>query len=262
MIVRNDLDIIKHARHHKRAVFSNYLKKIFNNFQELHGDRFFSDDRSIIGGIAKLDDISVLVIGHEKGSTLEKKQLHNYGMPYPEGYRKAFRLFNLAEKFQLPVITFIDTPGAYPGIASEERGQSSAIAYNLQKMSKLKTIIIGIIISEGCSGGALGLGICDKMIMLENSYFSTITPEGCASILSQKTNIEQLIEHMSITPRKLLKLKIIDTIINEKYNASQFCINSICQKLKIQLKNYIHDLSMLPKNLLLKNRYNRMSQAS
>lgn len=261
MIVYNDFDIIKYARHCRRSVFSNYLKKIFNNFQELHGDRCFSDDRSVIGGIAKLDDMSVLVVGHEKGSSLTTKHLHNYGMPYPEGYRKAFRLFNLAEKFQLPVITFIDTPGAHPGIASEERGQSSAIAYNLQKMSQLKTIIIGVIISEGCSGGALGLGICDKMIMLENSYFSTITPEGCASILSQKNNIEQLIEYMSITPKKLLKLKIIDAIINEKNNAFKCSINIICENLKTQLKNYIHELSKLPKNLLLKNRYKRMSQS-
>lgn len=260
MIAHNDFNIIKNARHHKRAVFSIYLKKIFNNFQELHGDRFFSDDRSIIGGLAKIDNISVVILGQEKGSDLIKKHIHNYGMSYPEGYRKAFRLFSMAEKFQLPIITFIDTPGAHPGVESEERGQSSAIANNLQKMSRLKTVIISVIISEGCSGGALGIGVCDKIIMLENSYFSTITPEGCASILSQKSQMNLLIEHMSITPKKLLKSKIIDAIIYEKNNNRKFNMTLICKRLKIQIKKYIHDLSILPKNLLLKNRYKRMSQ--
>jgi acetyl-CoA carboxylase carboxyl transferase subunit alpha len=179
----NAWQIVQLARHPQRPYFSDYINRIFSDFDELHGDREFSDDPSIIGGIAYLADQPVVIMGQQKGRTTNEKVLHNFGMPKPEGYRKAIRLMELAERFKLPILTFIDTPGAYPGIDAEERNQSGAIAQNLQVMSQLKTPIISTIIGEGGSGGALAIGVADRILMLQYSVYSVISPEGCASIL-------------------------------------------------------------------------------
>jgi len=250
----NDFKIVQNARKISNFLFYDYLNLVFENFQELHGDRCFADDKSIIGGLAKLDNISVVVIGQQKGRTIKEKIKHNYGMPYPEGYRKALKLFQLAENFKLPIITFVDTPGAYPGINAEKRGQCMAIAKNLSSMSKLKTIIISLIIGEGCSGGALGISVCDKLLMLDQSYFATITPEGCASILLKTNNIIKLTNNMHITPNKLIKLKIIDKKINIK-SLKKYEIKKLLQD---TFKSYIRDLSKMTINKLLKKREQKL----
>ncbi|MDC0423554.1 acetyl-CoA carboxylase carboxyltransferase subunit alpha, partial [Methylophilaceae bacterium] len=204
------------SRHPQRPYTLDYINHVFSNFQELHGDRAYGDDAAIVGGLAVLDGQSIMVIGHQKGRDVKERQMRNFGMPRPEGYRKALRLFKLAEKFHLPIITFIDTPGAYPGIGAEERGQSEAIARNLYAMSELKTPIIGIVIGEGGSGGALALGVVDTLIMLEFSIYSVISPEGCASILWKKQEMaEKAAEQLGITSDRLKKLGLADLIISE-----------------------------------------------
>src|SRR3990167_1351329 len=179
----NAWDISRLARHPKRPYTLDYIEHIFTEFEELHGDRTFADDKSIVGGLARIDGIPVMVIGHQKGREVKEKVRRNFGMPRPEGYRKACRLMQLAERFKLPILTFIDTPGAYPGIDAEERGQSEAIAWNLRVMARLKTPIIATVIGEGGSGGALAIGVCDQLNMLQYATYSVISPEGCASIL-------------------------------------------------------------------------------
>ncbi len=228
-----DLKIISKARNAKHPIFSDFLEIMFNNFQQLHGDRYFGDDKSIIGGFARLDGIPLVIVGNEK-----KKNLYNFGMSHPEGFRKALRLFKLAEKFNLPIITFIDTPGADFGVDSEKRGQFNAIARNLCEMSFLKTIIISIIIGEGCSGGALGLSVCDKILMLKNSFFSVIKPESCITILSSKKKINDMIKYMSIVSTKISKFNIINEIIND-YNGDKDDIKKTVLNLKIVLKKKI-----------------------
>ena len=250
----NDLNIVKNARKFSNLLFSDYVKLIFENFQELSGDRLSSDDKSIIGGLAKLDAISVLIIGQEKGRTIHDKHFHNYGMPYPEGYRKVLKLLKLAEKFKLPVITFIDTPGAYPGVDAEKRGQAIAIAQNLQIMALLKTVIISIIIGEGCSGGALAMSVCDKLYMLDTAYFSPITPEGCVSILSKTRDLTRLTEKMCITPKKLLKLKLIDDVIKSNFAS----INHFVLNIKRIIKNDIDCLEKYELSILLKKRKSKI----
>jgi len=249
----NDWELVKLARHPLRPNFLDYKNNIFKDFEELHGDRCFGNDKAIIGGIAKIDNIPVLLIGNQKGRSIKEKKIHNYGMANPEGYRKAFRLFNLAEKFNLPIIIFIDTPGAYPGIEAEERNQSEAIAKNLSMMSKLKTIIIGIIIGEGCSGGALGIGICDKMLILEHSYFSVITPEGCSIILNEKNkNIDKITNNMNIVANKIINMNIIDEIIIEESGGAQRNINKTSTVIKSYiLKNLNILLKLSTKKLLI-----------
>jgi len=204
------------SRHRKRPRTVDYLSRLFSSFQSLAGDRHFGDDKAIIGGFATFAGIKCVVIGQEKGKDIESRLNHNFGMPYPEGYRKALRLMKLGEKFRLPVVTLIDTPGAYPCLEAEERGQGAAIAKNLQEMMRLKTPIISVIIGEGCSGGALGIGLGDVVGMLEHSYYSVITPEGCASILWKDVSKKiDAANALKLTAEDLLRFKIIDAMIGE-----------------------------------------------
>lgn len=211
-----DWQVVQLSRHPDRPYFKDLLPLIFTDFQELHGDRTFGDDLAVIGGLAKLNNKPVMVIGQEKGRDTKSKIKHNFGMMHPEGYRKALRLMKLAEKFNMPVVTFIDTPGAYPGIKAEERGQSEAIARNLLEMSALKVPVVCIVIGEGCSGGALGIGVGDRLLMLQYSYFATISPEGCASILHKTAEkASEVTQMMNITSGRLKELKIVDEVIPE-----------------------------------------------
>ena len=202
------------ARHPQRPYTLDYVDKCFTDFQELHGDRMYADDHSLVGGLARLDDEPVVVIGHQKGRDTKERVWRNYGMARPEGYRKALRLMHLAEKFGLPLITLIDTPGAYPGIGAEERGQSEAIARNLFVMSSLKVPIVSVVIGEGGSGGALAIGVADRVLMLQYSIYSVISPEGCASILWKSADKAELAaEAMGITAERLHRLKLVDDVV-------------------------------------------------
>ncbi|MDO4776616.1 MAG: acetyl-CoA carboxylase carboxyltransferase subunit alpha [Cardiobacteriaceae bacterium] len=212
----SDWQIAQISRHPQRPYTSNYLQTVFTDFHELHGDRHYADDKAIVGGLARLDGRPVMVIGHEKGRDTKAKVMRNFGMPRPEGYRKALRLMQMAERFKLPIITFIDTPGAYPGVGAEERGQSEAIARNLYEMAKLDTPIIACVIGEGGSGGALAIGVADKVLMLEYSMYSVISPEGCASILWRSAEYAaDAAAAMRVTSAHLEKLGLVDEIIRE-----------------------------------------------
>jgi len=208
--------ISKVSRHPLRPYTMDYIPTIFDDFQELHGDRMYADDKAIIGGTANLDGRPVMVIGHQKGRNTKEKVHHNFGMPRPEGYRKALRLMKMAERFDLPILTFIDTPGAYPGVGAEERGQSEAIARNLYEMSKLTTPIIATVIGEGGSGGALAIGVCDTLLMLQYSTYSVISPEGCASILWKSADkAPEAAEAMNLTAKRLHELGLVDEVLEE-----------------------------------------------
>ena len=209
------------ARHPQRPYTLDYIQGIFTDFEELHGDRAYADDPAIVGGLARFEGQPVMVIGHQKGRDVKERQYRNFGMPRPEGYRKALRLFRLAEKFSIPIITLIDTPGAYPGIGAEERGQSEAIARNLYVMAELKTPIIGVIIGEGGSGGALALGVVDQLLMLQYGTYSVISPEGCASILYKSADKASVAaESLAITADRLKALGLVDRIIPEPLGGS------------------------------------------
>ena len=224
---------IQIARHPERPYSSDYIKMIFEDFTELRGDRVFGDDAALLCGIASLSGVSVAVIGHQKGRSLQENMDRNFGMAHPEGYRKAIRIMKLAEKFNRPVITFIDTSGAYPGIAAEERGQAEAIARNLRDMSNLKVPVISVVIGEGGSGGALGIGVSNKVLMLENSYYSVISPEGCAAILFRDgSKAKEAAEAMKITAQDLLDLKIIDEIIEEPLGGAHFNPEKTAENIK------------------------------
>ncbi|MDO4642297.1 MAG: acetyl-CoA carboxylase carboxyltransferase subunit alpha [Cardiobacteriaceae bacterium] len=212
----SDWQIAQLARHPRRPYTLDYIKEVFTDFNELHGDRHYGDDYAIVGGLARLEEHPVVIIGHEKGRDTKEKVKRNFGMPRPEGYRKALRLMHLAERFKLPLITFIDTPGAYPGIGAEERGQSEAIARNLYEMAKLNIPTIAVVIGEGGSGGALAIGVADRLLMLQYSMYSVISPEGCASILWHSAEkAAEAAEIMQVTSAKLEKLGLIDGIIAE-----------------------------------------------
>lgn len=212
----SDWQIAQLARHPSRLYTLDYVDSVFDEFSELHGDRAYADDSAIVGGIAKLDGASVMFIGQQKGRTTQEKIKHNFGMPKPEGYRKALRLMKMAEKFSMPIVTFIDTPGAYPGIGAEERGQSEAIARNLFEMSTLAAPIISVVIGEGGSGGALAIGVADKMMMFEYSIYSVISPEGCASILYKDASKASIAaESLKLTSSRLKNEGLIDSIISE-----------------------------------------------
>ncbi len=230
------------ARHPQRPHTSDYIKAVFSDFIELHGDRQFADDQSIIGGIAEIEGNSVMVIGHEKGRETEDKVKRNFGMPQPEGYRKAKRLMQLAERFNLPVITFIDTAGAYPGIEGEERGQSEAIATNLAVMSKLKTPIIVIITGEGGSGGALAIGVGDHIAILEHATYSVASPEACASIIWRTAEkASDAAEAMKVSAQELIKIKIVDEIIKEPLGGAHRDYKEISESVRsCILKNLAH----------------------
>ncbi len=207
---------VKLARHDKRPYTLDYIELLFTDFVEIHGDRRFGDDNAMIAGFAKFHDQPCVVIGHQKGRTMKQRQLRNFGMPKPEGYRKALRVMKFAEKFNRPIFTFIDTPGAYPGIDAEERGQAEAIAFNLREMAKLRVPVIVTVTGEGGSGGALAIGVGDKVLMLENSIYSVITPEGCASILWRDASYaEQAAKALKLTAKDLLEFGLIDRIVPE-----------------------------------------------
>jgi len=247
------------SRHPQRPYSLDYIDHIFSDFQELHGDRTYGDDAAIVGGLAALDGQSVMVIGHQKGRDVKERQMRNFGMPRPEGYRKALRLFKLAEKFHLPVVTLIDTPGAYPGIGAEERGQSEAIARNLYVMSELKTPILGVVIGEGGSGGALALGVVDTLIMLEFSTYSVISPEGCASILWKKQEMaEKAAEQLGITSDRLKKLGLIDLIIPEPLGGAHRDKIKIMGDVKSALKKELNKLKKQTIDSLLFDRYQKL----
>ena len=232
------------ARKMERPKSLDYINNIFTNFIELHGDRCFGDDKSIIGGIAELDGMSVTVIGEQKGKSAKENIERNFGMPNPEGYRKALRLMKQAEKFDRPIITFIDTPGAYPGMGAEERGQGEAIAKNLFEMSKLKVPTISIVIGEGSSGGALALGVTDIIIMLENAVYSILSPEGFASILyKDASKAKEAADKMKITSIELKRLGIVDSIIEEPEGGAQEDFEEVCKRLKSMILKDIEILS-------------------
>jgi acetyl-CoA carboxylase carboxyl transferase subunit alpha len=247
------------SRHPQRPYTSDYIEHIFTNFQELHGDRAFADDPAIIGGLAEFEGEPVMLVGQQKGRDTKERQYRNFGMPRPEGYRKALRLFQLAEKFNLPLITLIDTPGAYPGIGAEERGQSEAIARNLYAMSELKTPSIGVVIGEGGSGGALALGVVDHLMMLQYSTYSVISPEGCASILykdAKKADIAA--ESLGITADHLKKVGLADEVIPEPLGGAHRNKEAIMESVRQSLIKQLSRLKKQPIDILLSTRYQRL----
>ena len=247
------------ARHPNRPYTLDYIEHIFTDFQELAGDRAFADDKAIVGGLARLDGRSVMVIGHQKGRTVKDKVARNFGMPAPEGYRKALRLMQMAERFNLPIITFIDTPGAYPGIGAEERGQSEAIARNLREMSTLKVPVICPVIGEGGSGGALAIGVGDKVNMLQYSTYSVISPEGCASILWKSAEkASTAAEVMGLTATRLKELGLIDNIVPEPLGGAHRNYHEMARNLKQCLVEELNELDTFDKDGLLERRYERL----
>lgn len=251
--------IVQLARHPRRPHFIDYLEALFTDFDELHGDRHFADDAAIIGGIARFQDTPVMVIGQEKGRTTKEKIDRNFAMPRPEGYRKALRLMEMAEKFGLPIMTFIDTPGAYPGIDAEERNQSEAIAKNLWVMARLKTPIIGIVIGEGGSGGALALGVGDRILMMQYSIYSVISPEGCASILWRSAEkAPEAAEAMKVTAQDALSLHLIDGVIQEPLGAAHRDYPKTMECVRETLKKELAGLQKLPVDKLLEQRYKKV----
>ena len=247
------------ARHPQRPYTLNYLDSLLTDFEELHGDRSFADDPALIGGIGRLDGRPIMVIGHQKGRTTKEKLDRNFGMPRPEGYRKALRLMRMAEKFRLPILTFIDTPGAYPGVGAEERGQSEAIARNLYVMARLPVAIICSIIGEGGSGGALAIGVGDRVLMLEYSTYSVISPEGCASILWKSADkAAEAAAAMGITSRRLKELNLIDRIVDEPLGGAHRDVDDTISRLKAALVEELADLDAIEPDNLVEMRYKRL----
>ncbi|MEQ1767779.1 MAG: acetyl-CoA carboxylase carboxyltransferase subunit alpha, partial [Methylotenera sp.] len=247
------------ARHPQRPYTLDYIQGLFTDFEELHGDRAYADDPAIVGGLARFEGQPVMVIGHQKGRDVKERQYRNFGMPRPEGYRKALRLFRLAEKFGIPIITLIDTPGAYPGIGAEERGQSEAIARNLYVMAELKTPIIGVIIGEGGSGGALALGVVDQLLMLQYGTYSVISPEGCASILYKSADKASVAaESLAITATRLKALGLVDRIVPEPLGGSHRAPEVVMETLRGALKEELAKLKPKSIKSLLVSRYERL----
>ena len=247
------------ARHPLRPYTLDYIKHVFTDFEELHGDRLFGDDQSLIGGIAKIESYSVMIIGHQKGRGTNEKIKHNFGMPRPEGYRKARRLMELAQKFKLPVLTFIDTPGAYPGMDSEERGINEAIAKTMAIMSKIKVPIISTVTGEANSGGAIAIGVADHLNMLQYSTYTVITPEGCATILwKSPSKAPEAAESMGVTANRLHKLGIVDEVIQEPLGGAHRDIVSVSENIKKSLVGQLDKLSRIDVEELLVRRYNRL----
>lgn len=255
----NAWQVAQLARHPLRPYTLDYIDAIFDDFDELAGDRAYADDKAIVGGIARLSGRPVMIIGHQKGRETKEKIRRNFGMPAPEGYRKALRLMEMAARFKMPIVTFIDTPGAYPGVGAEERGQSEAIARNLREMSRLPVPVVCTVIGEGGSGGALGLGVGDKVNMLQYSTYSVISPEGCASILWKSAEKAPLAaEAMGITAQRLKKLKLIDTIIAEPMGGAHRQPEEIALSLKKRLQADLVELEQLSTETLLERRYQRL----
>ncbi|MBP4040325.1 MULTISPECIES: acetyl-CoA carboxylase carboxyl transferase subunit alpha [Aeromonas] len=247
------------ARHPQRPYTLDYIEQIFTDFDELAGDRAYADDKAIVGGIARLDGEPVMIIGHQKGRETKEKIKRNFGMPRPEGYRKALRLMEMAERFKMPIITFIDTPGAYPGVGAEERGQSEAIARNLKVMAGLTVPVVCTVIGEGGSGGALAIGVGDRVNMLQYSTYSVISPEGCASILwksAEKASVAA--DAMGITAQRLKELKLIDNIVEEPLGGAHRDVEKMAQHLKARIKQDLEALRPLDSEQLLEQRYQRL----
>ncbi len=246
------------ARHPDRPYTLDYINMMMTDFIELHGDRQFADDQAIIAGFAKIDGAKVMVIGHQKGRDTKENVMRNFGCAHPEGYRKAIRIMRLAEKFNLPIVIFIDTPGAYPGIGAEERGQAQAIAENLRDMSRITSPIVATVIGEGGSGGALGIGIADKVCILQHAYYSVISPEGCASILWRNSlKAPEAAEALKITSEYLLSFGVVDKVIPEPLGGAHRDPAAVASTLKKSILEYIKELSSLSKDALLEHRYNR-----
>ena len=254
------------ARHPQRPSTLDYIGEIFRDFLEFHGDRSFGDDRAIVGGFARFNDRSIMVIGHQKGKTLKERMQRNFGMPNPEGYRKALRLMKMAEKFGRPIVTFIDTPGAYPGIGAEERGQAEAIARNLYAMSRLAVPIISIVIGEGGSGGALALGVSDRILMLEHGVYSVISPEGCAAILwDDPAKVPDAAASLKMTAQDLIDLRIVDDVIPEPLGGAHREPKAVTDRVAKALTNQLSQLTDLSLDQLLTQRdhkYRRMGAVS
>ncbi len=247
------------ARHPQRPYTMDYIERILTDFEELHGDRHFADDPALVGGIGRLDGRPVMVLGQQKGRDTKEKIHRNFGMPRPEGYRKALRLMEMAERFKMPILTFIDTPGAYPGIDAEERNQSEAIAKNLEVMARLKTPIICTVIGEGGSGGALAIGVGDRTLMLQHSTYSVISPEGCATILWKSAErASDAAEAMGITAERLKELGLIDAIIPEPLGGAHRDLDAMAESLKNSLLDNLNSLDQLSDEQLLSTRYDRL----
>lgn len=254
-------DVARLARHPRRPYTRDYIEMIFEDFDELHGDRRYADDLAIIGGTARLDNKPVMIIGHQKGREVRDKVKRNFGMPRPEGYRKALRLMEMAERFKMPILTFIDTPGAYPGIGAEERGQSEAIAFNLAVMSRLKTPIVCNVIGEGGSGGALAIGVGDQLNMLQYSTYAVISPEGCASILWKSAEYaSQAAEAMGVTAERLKELGVADTVIKEPLGGAHRNPEAMAKDLKETLLKSVSEFSAMPVEELISRRYQRLTR--
>ncbi|WP_328185609.1 acetyl-CoA carboxylase carboxyl transferase subunit alpha [Marinobacter sp. OP 3.4] len=254
-------DVARLARHPRRPYTLDYVDMVFEDFDELHGDRAYADDQAIVGGTARLDGKPVMVIGHQKGREVRDKVRRNFGMPRPEGYRKALRLMEMAERFRMPVLTFIDTPGAYPGIGAEERGQSEAIARNLAVMSRLKTPILSTVVGEGGSGGALAIGVCDHLYMLQYSTYAVISPEGCASILWKSADhASQAAEAMGVTASRLKELGVADTVIREPLGGAHRNPQEMADNLKEELLKGLHEMGNLSQDELVARRYERLTR--
>ena len=246
------------ARHQERPNFLNYTKLICDEFIEMHGDREGSDDRAIIGGLAKIGGKKVMLIGTQKGKSTKENLEYNFGMPQPQGYRKALRLFNHANKFKFPIVTLIDTPGAYPGISAEETNQGGAIAVNLREMAKLNVPVIAIIMGEGCSGGALGLAVANKVLMLEHAYYTVISPEGCASILwRDATKYPDAAQALKITADDLIELGIVDGAIKEPVGGAHTCYSEMSDNMKTAILNSLQELEGMSAEELRNQRYDK-----
>jgi len=246
------------ARHPQRPYTLDYINMIMRDFVELHGDRAFSDDKAMVCGFARLDNLKLLVVGHQKGRDTNENLMRNFGSANPEGYRKAMRLMKLAEKFGVPVVTFIDTPGAYPGIGAEERGQAEAIANNLREMASLQVPIVILIIGEGGSGGALGIGVGDKICVMQNSYYSVISPEGCAAILwKDRAKADMAASALKLTAQDLLNFGIIDTVIPEPLGGAHRNPQAAAENVKKAILESINEISMIPKEKMLEKRYEK-----
>jgi acetyl-CoA carboxylase carboxyl transferase subunit alpha len=248
------------ARHPQRPYSLDYLASIFTDFQELHGDRMYGDDLAIVGGLARLDGRAVMVIGHQKGRDTKERVRRNYGMPKPEGYRKALRLMRLAERFALPLVTFIDTPGAYPGVGSEERNQSEAIARNLFEMAVLRIPIVSVVIGEGGSGGALAIGVCDRLLMLQYSTYSVISPEGCASILWKSADKKEVAaDAMGLTADRLAKLGLVDEVLREPLGGAHRDVAATAATLREALVRHLDQLCEIPPEQLRERRNEKIA---
>lgn len=253
-------DIVKISRHPKRPVFQDYLQLIFSNFIELHGDRYFGDDRAIIGGFAEVGGERVMLIGHNKGKNTEEQLERNFGMSKPEGYRKALRLMKLAERFNLPVVTIIDTPGAFPGLEAEERGQAESIARNITEMASLRVPVVAVVIGEGGSGGALGIGVGDRILMLSNAIYSVISPEGCAAILWRDAKFApDAAQALNLTAEALYKLGVIDEIIDEPGKGAQTNYKVSAEKVQLAIVKNIEELKKISTQQLLDLRFEKYS---